>query len=68
MKTVHELLAIADYLGDNMTDEQTIKLMDEARSLSIADSDLLFNKLTGGQFYTEMNMHAKWAGYHDTDS
>lgn len=57
MKTVNELLAIADFLGEEMTDEQSSRLMDESRQLSIVDSERLYSNLQGGNFYTQMSMH-----------
>ena len=57
MKTVNELLAIAEFLSDEMTDEQASRLMDEARQLSIADRERLLNALPGGPLYTELSMH-----------
>lgn len=57
MKNINELIAIADFLGDEMTEEQSIRLMDDARSLSIADRERLLNALPGGPLYTEMSMH-----------
>ncbi len=56
MKTAN-LLAIAEFLGDEMTDEQASRLMDEARQLSVADREHLLNTLPGGPLYTEMSMH-----------
>lgn len=57
MKTINELLAIAEFLGDKLTDEQASRLMDDARQLSIADRERLLNALLGGPLYTEMIMH-----------
>lgn len=56
MKTINELLAIADFLGDDITDEQAENLMDEARQLSISDRERILN-VVGGKFYTQMSMH-----------
>lgn len=53
----NELIAIAEFLGDDMTDEQATRLMDGARELSIADRERLLNTLPGGPLYTEMSMH-----------
>lgn len=52
-----ELLAIAHFLGDEMTEEQASRLMDEARELSIADREVLLDNIPGGMLYTEMSMH-----------
>jgi len=56
MKTLDQILAIVDFLGDNMTDEQSIQLMDEARQLSIAEQEVLLSR-TNGPFYTEISMY-----------
>lgn len=56
MKTTN-LVAIAEFLDDEMTDEQASRLMDEARQLSIADRKHLLNTLPGRPLYTEMSMH-----------
>jgi hypothetical protein len=50
-------MAIAEFLGNEMTDEQATRLMDDARELSIADRERLVNVLPGGPLYTEMSMH-----------
>ena len=57
MKTVNELIAIAEFIGDEMTDAQAERLMDDVRELSLADREILLNALHGGPFYTEMSMH-----------
>ena len=55
--TANEMIAIAEFLGADMTDEQATRLMDEARELSISDRERLLDTLPGGQLYTEMSMH-----------
>ncbi len=60
--TANEILAIADFLGDEMTDEQTARLMDECRQLSIADRERLLATVCGGNLYTELSMHAHEMG------
>ncbi len=60
--TANEILAIADFLGDEMTDEQTARLMDECRQLSIADCERLLATVCGGNLYTELSMHAHEMG------
>ena len=57
MHTLDNLLAIADFLGDDMTEMQASELMDEARQLSIADREILLNSIPGNYFYTELSMH-----------
>ena len=66
MKLVAEFIAIAEFLGDDMTDEQAERLMDEARAdLSIADMALLLDKLPGGAFYTQLSMYSgEMGGLH----
>ena len=65
MKTVNELLAIAEFLGDEMTADQASQLMDEARHLSIADRERLLAYCPGTDFYTELSMHdAELGGLH----
>lgn len=51
------LLAIADFLGANMSDSQATELLDAARLLSIADREWLLDNLAGGRLYTELSMH-----------
>ena len=55
--TENEMIAIAEFIGDDMTDEQATRLMDEAREMSIAGRERLLNALPGGPLYTEMSMH-----------
>ena len=43
--TANEILAIAEFLGDGMTESQADRLMDAARQLSIADRELLHAKV-----------------------
>ena len=52
--TANEILAIAEFLGDGMTESQADRLMDAARQLSIADRELLHAKVA----YREL-LHAK---------
>lgn len=56
MKSVGEVLAIAEFLGDEITEEQTLRLMDEIRSLSISDREYLLKRING-LLYTELSMH-----------
>ena len=57
MKTFNELLAIAEFLGADMSDVQAERLMDAARELPIADRERLLDCLDGGALYTEISMH-----------
>ena len=60
--TANEILAIADFLGDEMTDEQAARLMDGCRQLSVTDRERLLATLCGGNLYTELSMHAHEMG------
>ena len=60
--TANEILAIADFLGDEMTDAQAERLMDECRQLSIADRERLLATVCGGNLYTDLSMHAHEMG------
>lgn len=53
----NEIIAIANFLGNEINEEQATKLMDECRQLSIADCERILSSLDGGIFYTEMSMH-----------
>lgn len=54
--TANDIIAIANFLGDEMTNEQSIQLIDEARQLSIVDRERLYNVIHG-PLYTELSMH-----------
>lgn len=57
-KTLQEFVAIIDFLGDEMTEEQAARLMDEARSeLSIADIKKLSNFSGGSNFHYELSQY-----------
>ena len=60
--TANEILAIADFLGDEMTDEQAARLMDGCRQLSVADRERLSATVCGGNLYAELSMHAREMG------
>lgn len=54
MKTLKEFIAVAEFLGDAMTDEQANRLLDEAKQeLSIAQIETLCQYCTG-PFYTAL--------------
>lgn len=56
--TLNQLLAIAEFLGDEMTDEQSVRLMDEAKSsLSLVEINELYAQLKGGPLFTEASMY-----------
>ena len=53
-----ELLAIANFLGEEMTEEQSVRLMDEAKNdLSISEIEQLYMELEGGPLFTEVSMY-----------
>ena len=61
--TKEDVLAISNFLGDNMSCEQAEQLMDLARQLSITDREWLMNR-TVGALYTELSMNAgEMGGY-----
>lgn len=63
MKKLDRILAVVDFLGSNISDEQVEKLMDDARGLSISDKEILLRSVRG-KFYTEMSMNdAEMGGY-----
>ena len=65
MRTIEQLLDLADFLGEDMTEKQAAQLMDEARLLSIADKERMLDKLNGSALYTEMSMHnAEMGGFY----
>jgi len=56
-KTLEEYKAIVDFLGDEMTEDQATRLMDDARSeLSIADVERLKANVSG-PMYTQLSMY-----------
>jgi hypothetical protein len=55
MKSLSEFIAIAEFLGEDMSEEQTTRLMDEAKSeLSHADIEKLSGHVTG-PLYTDLS-------------
>ena len=55
--TRQEVMAIAEFLGDDMTDEQAVKLMDEVRRLGEDDKYYLYDYLPGSKLYTLLSEH-----------
>jgi hypothetical protein len=55
--TANEILAITDFLSDEMTDAQAERLMDECRPLSIADRERLLATVEGGPLYGRLAEH-----------
>jgi len=52
MKNLQDFLNVAFFLGDEITDEQAARLMDEAKqNLSIADIETLLHELPGTPFW-----------------
>jgi hypothetical protein len=57
MKHLDRIIAIAEFLGDNITSEQSAQLMDEARQhLSIAEMEILKDHAQG-DLYTSVSMY-----------
>ena len=64
MNHAERINAIASFLGDDMTDEQAERLMDEARNCSTAELEWLRDVLPGGPLYTAISMHeGEMGGY-----
>jgi len=47
MKTIEQILTIADFLGNGMTDEQAIKLVEEIQKLTPANRDVIYEHIDG---------------------
>ena len=60
--TTNELIAIANFLGNNITLNQLDRLMDEARQLSIADRQVIISCLDGGKLYTALRENERELG------
>tara|TARA_R110000744_G_C19371646_1_gene562777 strand:+ start:14757 stop:14966 length:210 start_codon:yes stop_codon:yes gene_type:complete len=57
-KNLGEFLAIANFLGDDMTEKQASALMDEAKSnLSISDKEILMATVDCGEMYYELSQY-----------
>lgn len=57
-KTLNEFLAIANFLGDDMTDEQASQLMSDAkRELSIAEMEVFMVNVESGSMYYELSVY-----------
>lgn len=54
--SAEEVLAITEFLGDEITEEQVSRLMDEVRKLSVSDREYLLCTVYG-PLYTELSMH-----------
>lgn len=52
-----EVLAIANFLGDDMTPKQTNSLMDEIREWSLDGKFYIADYLNGGPLYTSIREH-----------
>lgn len=58
MKKLQDFLNLADFLGDEMTDQQASRFMDEAKQcLSIAEIEVLLEALPGTSLYTEVSQY-----------
>lgn len=65
MDHAERIYAITLFLGNDMTDEQAQRLVDDARAnCSIADLEWLRGVLPGGPLYTDLAMHeGEMGGY-----
>lgn len=61
-KTVNEILAIAEFLGDEMSDAQAERLIEKCLTLSIADREYVLAAANGGKLYTDLSMHNREMG------
>ena len=52
-----EVLAIAEFLGDNMTSDQVNSLIDEIRGWSLDGKFYIADYLDGGPLYTAIREH-----------
>ena len=55
--TSNEIMAIAKFLGDDMTDEQATRIMDEAREMIIEYLEDLLNEIPGCPIHTKLITH-----------
>ena len=61
---LNEAIAIVKFLGNDITDDQASRLMDQCKQeLSIADLEVLKSNIAG-PMYTELSMHeGEMGGY-----
>ena len=52
-KTVNEILAIAEFLGDDMTTEQAVRLINEIMQLTSSDRAIVYEHIEG-RIYNDM--------------
>ena len=58
MKTLQDFLNLAHFLGDEMTEDQASRFMDEAKQcLSISEIEILLQRLPGTALYTEVSLY-----------
>jgi hypothetical protein len=66
---VEDFLNIANFIGDEMTDDQASRLMSDAkRHLSISELEHLLSELPGTPFYTELTMYEVQLQKYKADS
>jgi hypothetical protein len=61
--TLNEIVAVANFLGDSITDRQVDALMDEARVLSVAEREALIELIDGLRFHvalSENRAESRW--------
>lgn len=62
--TTNQLIAIANFLGEDITEDQVNRLMDEVRkSFSITDREDILSCLDGGPLYTALRENECELGY-----
>lgn len=64
--TVNEILAIAEFFGDDMTESHVDRLMDECRQLSIVDRERLYSApecIGCRKFYTSLSENSYELGW-----
>lgn len=63
MKTYKEFLAIINFLGEDMTEEQAIQLMDEAKeALSLYEINALYSKCFNAMYSELSQFNAEMGG------
>jgi hypothetical protein len=55
--TLNEIVAVANFLGDSITEAQVDALMDEARVLSVAEREVLLANTDNATFFNLLSMN-----------
>jgi hypothetical protein len=61
-KNANEILIIVEFLGDEMSDDQAERLMDDCQMLSVAAREYVLASLDGGKLYTALSTHNREMG------